>query len=229
MNRSASTTSLSREPKAEARVASLQDGAGWRPAIGLGLATLLLAGAVYAGIATGFAGLAYPTQAEGSLLRDGNGQVRGSAWLSQPFTGDGYFQARPSAANYDPMAAAGSNLARSNPALAERVAASTAAVAAREGVAAAQVPADLVTQSGGGLDPAVAGRGAVAGGTRGACPWPAGGTRAGAGAGAYRRSPVGPVRPAAGERGDAELRAGPRGQGAVMPACTGCAHNGGPA
>ena len=144
MNRSASTsTSLSREPKAEARVASLQDGASWRPVIGLGLATLLLAGAVYAGIATGFAGLAYPTQAEGSLLRDGNGQVRGSAWLSQPFTGDGYFQARPSAANYDPMAAAGSNMARSNPALAERVAASTAA----------QVPADLVTQSAGGLDP----------------------------------------------------------------------------
>jgi K+-transporting ATPase ATPase C chain len=110
-------------------------------AIGLGLATLLLAGAVYAGIATGFAGLAYPTQAEGSLLRDGSGQVRGSAWLSQPFAGDGYFQARPSAANYDPMAAAGSNMARSNPALAERVAASTAAVAAREGVAPAQVPA----------------------------------------------------------------------------------------
>ena len=79
MNRTVSTSSsLPREQKAEARVASLQDGASWRPAIGLGLATLLLAGAV-AGIATGFAGLAYPTQAEGSLLRDGNGQVRGSA------------------------------------------------------------------------------------------------------------------------------------------------------
>ena len=154
MNRTVSTSSsLPREQKAEARVASLQDGASWRPAIGLGLATLLLAGAVYAGIATGFAGLAYPTQAEGSLLRDGNGQVRGSAWLAQPFTADGYFQARPSAANYDPMAAAGSNMARSNPTLAERVAASTAAVAAREGVAPAQVPADLVTQSAGGLDP----------------------------------------------------------------------------
>jgi K+-transporting ATPase KdpC subunit len=145
-------TSLSREPKAEARVASLQDGASWRPAIGLGLATLLLAGAVYAGIATGFAGLAYPTQAEGSLLRDGSGQVRGSAWLSQPFAGDGYFQARPSAANYDPMAAAGSNMARSNPALAERVAASTAAVAAREGVARRRCrrPGHPVR---GGLDP----------------------------------------------------------------------------
>lgn len=63
MNRTVSTSSsLPREQKAEARVASLQDGASWRPAIGLGLATLLLAGAVYAGIATGFAGLAYPTQ-----------------------------------------------------------------------------------------------------------------------------------------------------------------------
>ena len=154
MNRSVSTSSsLPREHPTEARVARLQDDASWRPAIGLGLATQLLACAVYAGIATGFAGLSYPTQAEGSLLRDGSGEVRGSAWLAQPFKGDGYFQARPSAANYDPMAAAGSNLARSNPALAERVAASTAAVAAREGVSPAQVPADLVTQSGGGLDP----------------------------------------------------------------------------
>lgn len=154
MNRSVSP-SRPRERDTEAGAATLQDGAHWRPAIGLGLATLLLAGAVYAGIATRLAGLVYPAQAEGSLLRDASGQVRGSAWLAQPFTGEGYFQARPSAANYDPMAAAGSNLARSNPALVERVAASTAAVAAREGVLPAQVPADLLTQSGGGLDPQV--------------------------------------------------------------------------
>ncbi|WP_313117381.1 potassium-transporting ATPase subunit C, partial [Stenotrophomonas indicatrix] len=81
MNRSDSPP-LSRELKREARVATLQDGASWRPAIGLGVATLLLAGAVYAGIATGFAGLSFPAQAEGSLLRDGSGQVRASAWLS---------------------------------------------------------------------------------------------------------------------------------------------------
>ena len=153
MNRSASTsTSLPREAKAEARVASCRTApAGarrsawaWPPCCWPARSTP----------ASPPVSPAWPTHpGRGQLLRDGNGQVRGSAWLSQPFTGDGYFQARPSAANYDPMAAAGSNLARSNPALAERVAASTAAVAAREGVAPAQVPADLVTQSGGGLDP----------------------------------------------------------------------------
>ncbi|KAF1013578.1 MAG: Potassium-transporting ATPase KdpC subunit [Stenotrophomonas maltophilia] len=132
---------------------ALQDGAGWRPAIGLGIASLLLAGLVYAVAATGIAGAAYPDQAKGSLLVDADGQVRGSRWLSQPFQAEGYFQARPSAAKYDPMSASGSNLARSNPALADQVAKATAAVAAREGIPAAQVPADLVTQSGGGLDP----------------------------------------------------------------------------
>jgi len=62
-------------------------------------------------------------------------------------------QPRPSAASYDPMAAAGSNTARSNPDLRKRVDAATAEVAAREGVAPSDVPAELVTQSGGGLDP----------------------------------------------------------------------------
>ena len=152
MNRTASPT-VAQPLNDTAQTPALQHDAGWRPAIGLGVASLLLAGLAYAGLATGIARLAFPDQAAGTLLRDAGGQVRGSAWLAQPFNGEGYFQARPSAAGYDPMAAAGSNLARSNPALAARVAEATAAVAAREGVPAAQVPADLVTQSGGGLDP----------------------------------------------------------------------------
>lgn len=131
----------------------LLHGAHWRPAIGLAFGSLLLAGALYSATGTGLARLAFPQQSDGSLLIDRDGRVRGSQLLAQPFAGDGWFQARPSAAGYDPMAAAGSNMARSNPALAERVAAATAAVAAREGVDPAQVPSDLVTQSGGGLDP----------------------------------------------------------------------------
>lgn len=134
--------------------APLQQRGAWRPALGLGLASLLLLGLAYAVVTTEVGRWLFPAQANGSLLlRDG--QVRGSALIAQPFVGDGYFQARPSAANYDPMAAAGSNLARSNPALHERVQASLAAVAAREGVPAAQVPGDLVTQSGAGMDPEV--------------------------------------------------------------------------
>jgi hypothetical protein len=176
-----------------------------------------------AGIAAGRRPL--PDQAEGSLMRDGSGQVRGS-WLSRkPFAGDGYFQARPSAANYDPMAAAGSNR-RAATRMAERVAASTAAVAAREGVAPAQVPATWSPSPQAAWIRTVASRRAAAGGARGACPRPAGGTRAGAGASAYRRPPVRPVRPAAGERGDAELRAGPRGRRRDAGLHR-CAHNGG--
>jgi K+-transporting ATPase ATPase C chain len=51
------------------------------------------------------------------------------------------------------MGLAGSNWAPSNPALRERIAADSAAVAAREGVEATAIPVDLVTASGGGWDP----------------------------------------------------------------------------
>lgn len=125
----------------------------WRPAIGLSLFGLIGTGLVYAIVATGIAGVLFPAQADGSLLRDGDGTVRASLLVAQPFKGDGYFQARPSAANYDPMAAAGSNLARSNPDLAKRVADATAAVATRENIDPAKVPGELATQSGSGLDP----------------------------------------------------------------------------
>lgn len=125
----------------------------WRPAIGLSLFGLLGTGLVYAVLATGISGSLFPAQADGSLIRDADGTVRGSLYLAQPFTGDGYFQARPSAANYDPMAAAGSNMARSNPALIERVAEARKAIAAREKIDPAQVPGDLATQSASGLDP----------------------------------------------------------------------------
>lgn len=125
----------------------------WRPAIGLSLFGLLGTGLVYALAATGVAGTLFPAQADGSLVRDADGTVRASLLVAQPFTGDGYFQTRPSAASYDPMAAAGSNMARSNPDLIKRVAEATTVVAARENIDAAKVPGELVTQSGSGMDP----------------------------------------------------------------------------
>lgn len=132
----------------------LQEHSALRPAIGLAVISLLLLGLLYAIATTEVSRQLFPAQADGSLvIREG--QVRGSQFLAQPFTSASYFQPRPSAANYDPMAAAGSNLARSNPVLQERVAASIAEVTAREGVPAAQVPGDLVTQSGAGMDPQI--------------------------------------------------------------------------
>ena len=153
MNRS-TTASLSRSTapvRAETTVA-LQDRGALRPALGLGVASLLGFGLLYAVATTGVTGALFQDPAQGSLLVQ-DGQVRGSRLVAQPFAADGYFQSRPSAAGYDPMAAAGSNMARTHPDLQARVKEATAAVATREGVAVADVPADLVTQSGGGLDP----------------------------------------------------------------------------
>jgi len=154
MNRSLAT-SVPRSARSRAATSTqLQQDSAWRPALVLGVSSLLLLGLAYAVATTSVSRLLFPAQADGSLLiRDG--QVRGSQLIAQPFVGDGYFQARPSAASYDPMAAAGSNMARSNPALQERVQAAISAVATREGVPAAQVPGDLVTQSGAGMDPEI--------------------------------------------------------------------------
>jgi K+-transporting ATPase ATPase C chain len=79
--------------------------------------------------------------------------VIGSSLVAQPFADDRYFQSRPSAAKYDVMALAGSNQARTNPDLRSRIDEARTAVATREGVAPDAVPSDLVTQSGGGIDP----------------------------------------------------------------------------
>ena len=123
-----------------------------RAAIGLALASLLLFGFAYSLLATGVGRVLFPHAATGSLI-DRDGVVVGSALVAQPFADDRYFTSRPSAANYDPMALSGSNQARTNPELRARVASARAAVAAREAVPASAVPSDLVTQSGGGIDP----------------------------------------------------------------------------
>ncbi|SEM20265.1 K+-transporting ATPase ATPase C chain [Pseudoxanthomonas sp. GM95] len=133
---------------------TLQDRAAWRPALVLSLIALLVMGLLYSLAGTALARAAFSTQATGSLLRQGD-TVIGSSLVAQPFVGDRWFHPRPSAAKYDPMAAAGSNQARSNPDAIKRVDEAIAEIAAREGVAPAQVPSDLVTQSGGGLDPEI--------------------------------------------------------------------------
>ncbi|WP_429002452.1 potassium-transporting ATPase subunit KdpC [Xanthomonas sacchari] len=123
----------------------------WRAVLVLPLLVLASA-ALYSLLATMLAGALFPEQANGSL-RTHDGRVVGSALVAQPFAAAGYFQPRPSGAKYDPMAAAGSNQARSNPDLRKRLDDTRQAVAAREGVDPAQVPDDLITQSGSGMDP----------------------------------------------------------------------------
>lgn len=131
-----------------------------RPALAMvGLFTLLLGLAIPLGF-TGLAQLAFPWQAQGSLI-EREGRVIGSALIGQEFAGERYFHPRPSAtteadpaqpgqtraAPYNAAASAASQLAPTSAAL---------LAAVQERVATlgpAPVPADAATASGSGLDP----------------------------------------------------------------------------
>jgi K+-transporting ATPase ATPase C chain len=110
----------------------------------------LITGVAYPLTVTGIAQLAFPEQANGSLVHDAKGEVRGSSLLAQNFDGPEWFQPRPSAASFATVASGASNLAPSNPALAERIN-KDAHRLATEGYG--KVPMALVTTSGSGLDP----------------------------------------------------------------------------
>lgn len=127
-----------------------------RPALTLLLFLTLLLGLLYPLAVTGLAQLLLPAQANGSLLRDSNGKVIGSALIGQAFHGRGEFWSRPSAtagSAYNGAASGGSNLGPSNPALQQAVAARIAALRAAHPGQHGPVPLDLVTASGSGLDP----------------------------------------------------------------------------
>jgi potassium-transporting ATPase KdpC subunit len=124
--------------------------------IRMALVTALVLGVAYPLLVTGLAQLAFPAQANGSLVLTGDGRVVGSALIGQRFTTAGYFHPRPSAAGtagYDAAASGASNLAPTSRLLIETVKARAAAVAAEDGLAPGSVPVDMVTASGSGLDP----------------------------------------------------------------------------
>lgn len=123
-----------------------------RGAIGLAIVSLLGFGVLYPLAGVGLGQALFPQPANGSLI-ERDGQVVGSSLVAQPFADARYFESRPSAAGFNPMGVSGSNQARTNPDLRKRVEEARAAVAARDGVDPAAVPSDLVTQSGGGIDP----------------------------------------------------------------------------
>lgn len=121
-----------------------------RPALSLIVLMTLITGVAYPLVVTGVAQVAFAQQANGSLVRDADGKVRGSALIAQDFSGDAWFHPRPSAGAFATVSSGASNLSPSNPALATRVIDDAQKLwVADQG----PVPLALLTTSGSGLDP----------------------------------------------------------------------------
>jgi K+-transporting ATPase ATPase C chain len=110
---------------------------------------------------TGFAQLAFSSQADGSLIKV-NGQVVGSRLAAQAFTKPRYFHERPSATAppYNAGATTFANLGPTNPDLAKNVRTAALAILKLErpfnpGLRIGDIPVDAVTTSGSGIDPAI--------------------------------------------------------------------------
>jgi potassium-transporting ATPase KdpC subunit len=114
--------------------------------------TTVLFGLIYPFVVTGLAQVLFHDKANGQLLYAG-GQLVGSRLIGQSFTAPQYFHSRPSLAGngYDAANSSGSNLAPTNKKLIDRVAGDVAT--AQVDHPGANVPIDLVTASGSGLDP----------------------------------------------------------------------------
>ena len=116
---------------------------------------LLICGGLYPLLVTLIGGVAFPFQAQGSIINGKDGNPVGSALIAQAFDKDEYFHPRPSAAGsdgWDATASGGSNLGSTNQKLIERVSTDAAALKA-ENPSLTVLPADLLTTSGSGLDP----------------------------------------------------------------------------
>jgi len=110
-------------------------------------------GLVYPLAVWGVGQLAFPYQANGSLIRDDKGEIIGSELIGQNFTSPGYFHGRPSAAGngYDAGASSGSNLGPTSDKLIKRIKSDAETIQADN--PGKPIPADLATTSGSGLDP----------------------------------------------------------------------------
>lgn len=126
-----------------------------KPAVMIFFLLTVLVGILYPLVVTGIAQVAFPVQANGDILIH-NEQIVGSSQIGQPFSSPKYFWGRLSATSpvpYNAEASGGSNLGPNNPALVEQVKARVDALHAADPGNTNEIPVDLVTASGSGLDP----------------------------------------------------------------------------
>lgn len=145
---------------------------GARQAVTVTLSLLLICGLGFPLLLSGLSALIFPHQANGNLVY-ADGEAVGAEFVGQDFTKDYFMKCRPSAYNYNTyyedesgnkfyndgsefggIASGSNNYAPSNPELAARVEADIESfLAANPGVKREDIPTDLLTASGSGLDP----------------------------------------------------------------------------
>jgi K+-transporting ATPase ATPase C chain len=117
------------------------------------IVTMILLGGGYHVVLWGVGRIAFSAQAEGSLIRRADGTVIGSRLIAQKFTRPEYFQPRPSGVDYNAASTGGTNFGPSNPDHLKAVQERLDTITKQEGVAAGEIPSEMVTASGGGMDP----------------------------------------------------------------------------
>jgi K+-transporting ATPase ATPase C chain len=123
-------------------------------AVRVSLVMIVLCGIIYPTVSTGVAQVIFPQQANGSMVKDGEGKVVGSELIGQTFTNPAFFQGRVSSIENNGAGSGSNNYAPSNPELVKRIQESMVAwEAANPDVPLEQLPIDLVSNSGSGLDP----------------------------------------------------------------------------
>ena len=130
------------------------------------LALAIVCCGIYPLVVFGIAQLAFPDQANGSLIVGKDGTIHGSRLIGQQFTADKYFHPRPSDAGangmaYDPTSSGGSNLGPTSKKLADAITQNISDYRAQNNLDTnTPVPADAVTASASGLDPHISRRNA---------------------------------------------------------------------
>jgi K+-transporting ATPase ATPase C chain len=115
--------------------------------------TMVLLGGAYHAAIWAIGQAVFASQAEGSLIRRADGSIVGSRLIAQKFARPEYFQPRPSGVEYNAASTGGTNYGPSNPDHLKAVQERLDTLTKQEGVAANQVPSEMVTASGGGMDP----------------------------------------------------------------------------
>lgn len=114
------------------------------------LVMTILLGFIYPIVILGVGNLLFPSNSKGSLIQEDN-KIIGSILIGQNFTKYGYFISRPSNSNYNSLASGGTNLAQTNPKLLKDIEDRKTEIFAR--FKDMNIPIDLLTSSGSGLDP----------------------------------------------------------------------------